>query len=167
MSYKSPPTAHGQYYDTTDQAIASATTAQIVTFNSTDFQTGVTKGTGTGSVANSRFTLPSTGIYAFFLSAIVDSTAGTGELRMWFRSAASGGTPADIANSNTIISVSSTTEAVLAVNFYYNCTAINDIVEIWMSGDATTVRLNATVAGVTPTRPASPSIIMTINKMSK
>ena len=167
MSYKSPPTAHGQYYDTTDQAIASATTAQIVTFNTTDLQTGIIKGTGTGSVANSRFTLPSTGIYAFFISAIVDSTSGSGEARMWFRSAASGGTPADIANSNTIVTIPATTEIVLAVNFYYNCTAINDIVEVWFSGDGTNVRLNATAAGVTPTRPATPSIIMTINKISK
>lgn len=167
MSYKSPPTAHGQYFDTTSQTIATTTVAQIVTFDTTDFQTGIIKGTGTGSVANSRFTLPTTGIYAFFVSAIVDTSSGNGELRMWFRSATSGNTPADIASSNTVVSVSSTIESVLAVNYYYNCATINEIVEIWMSGDATACRLHAVAAGASPTRPAAPSIILTINKISK
>tara|TARA_R110000868_G_scaffold213526_1_gene463622 strand:- start:283 stop:786 length:504 start_codon:yes stop_codon:yes gene_type:complete len=167
MSYKSPPTAHGQYFDTTTQTIASATTAQIITFNTTDVQTGMTKGTGTGSVANSRFTLPSTGIYQFNLSVVVNvASGGAKSMSVWFRSAVSGGTPADIANSATTIDVS-TVSQVLSVPFFYNCTAINDIVEIWMSGTATACEILAVAAGVSPTRPASPSIIMTINKISK
>lgn len=169
MSYKSPPTTHGQFYDTTTQTIAASATAQIVTFDTTDTGStaGVSKGTGTGSVANSRFTLTGTGVYQFLLTAIVDSASGAGELRLWFRSAAAGNTPADIANSNTITSVSATTETVLAVGFYYNATAINDIVEIWISGDTTNVRMRAVAAGATPTRPAAPSIVLNINKISK
>lgn len=167
MSYKSPPTAHGEYSDSTTQLIASATTAQIVTFDTTEEQDGIIKGTGTGSVANSRFTLPSTGVYQFNISAMVSSTSGSHQLRMWFRAAASAGTPADIARSNTVVDVAANTIGILAIPFFYNCTAIGDIVEVWMSGDGTQSELLAVAAGVTPTRPAAPSIVMAVNKISK
>ena len=167
MSYKISPIPFAQYLDTTTQAIASSTAAQIITFDTTTSQSGIAKGTGTGAVANSRFTLNTTGDYLFIISAIADSSSGAHNLNIWVRYAASGGTPADLANSNTIQNMSGTVNSLIAVPFIITATAIGDIVELWMSGDSTNSRILAVAAGVTPTRPAVPSIILTISKISK
>ena len=41
----------------------------------------------------------------------------------------------------------------------------DDYVELWMSGDSNTLSLVNLPAGTTPTRPASPSIRMTIDRL--
>jgi len=167
MSYKISPIPHAQYLDTTTQSIVSATTAQIITWDTTIQEKGIVKGTGTGAVANSRFTLNTIGEYLFLISAIADSTSGVHTLDIWVRTAASGGTPADVANSNTHQSMTGTANGLIAVPFIITATAIGDIVEFWMRGDGTQSRLLSIAAGVSPTRPAVPSIILTINKISK
>lgn len=168
MSFKISPIEHGEYLDTTTQSIASSTVAQIITFNtSVDVGNGIVLGTGTGSVANSRFTFLTTGNYLVAFSAICNSTSGNHNINIWLRSATAGNTPADIANSNTLQAMSGSVNGVMTVTFIYQTATQNEILELWMSGDSTNSQIQAIAAGVSPTRPATPSIILTVNKISK
>lgn len=167
MSYIISPIEHATFLDTTTQSISSSTTAQIITYNTTLDAVGITLVTGTGSVANSRITLPTIGDYMVTFSAECNSTSGNHNLNVWMRQAAAGGTPADVANSNSIVYLTGSVSAVMTVNFIVECTAKGDILELWMSGDSTNSQLLAVAAGSSPTRPAIPSIIVTVNKISK
>ena len=53
-------------------------------------------------------------------------------------------------------------ETVIAVTFVQKF-VVGDYFEFWCWGDNTGVKLLATAAGTSPTRPAVPSIIMTAN----
>jgi hypothetical protein len=168
MSFKISPIEYGQWFDTTTQSIASSAVAQIVTFNGTSDETaGITKGTGTGSVANSRFTFATTGAYLVVFSAICNSASGNHNINIWFRTATAGNTPADVTNSNTIAYMSGSASEVMAVTFFLRTVTQGETLEIWMSGDSSNSQIQTTVAGVSPTRPATPSIILSINKISK
>ena len=166
-AYKFPPAAHAEYLDTTTQAIASATTAQIVTFNTTTHQQGVTLSTGTGSVANSRFVFGDPGSYSIQVSAIADISAGAHSLELWLRTATVGNTPADVANSNTVQNMTGTVTGLIGVTFHFDAVTIGDMAELWISGDSTNSQMLAIAAETSPTRPATPSIIVTINKVSE
>lgn len=169
-SYKLPPTGSATFLDTANQTITSPTLAQIVTYNTTINARGITLTTGTGSVANSRMVFATTGEYLVTVSAVMATPGGGSHYTaIWARTAAAGGTPADVANSNTAVTNVGATQNVVAVTFIVEVTAANDVLELWMSGDQSGAGtgLVASAAGSSPTRPASPSIIVTVNKISK
>ena len=71
------------------------------------------------------------------------------------------GTP--IADTNTIIQIpNASTETVLAVAFAVDLTA-GQYIELMYRGDNAAVRMVQTAAGASPTRPASPAVILKIN----
>jgi hypothetical protein len=141
--------------DSTDQAIANVTLAQLITFNTDVSHSGITR------TSSSRFTIPNPGTYLITFSAIVYSTSLGKVINIWIRK---DGT--DIASSNTPYTFKSNGIAsIITVTFIETFTA-NQYFELWMWGDDTGVKLDATAAGTSPTRPASPSIIMTVNKIS-
>jgi hypothetical protein len=140
--------------DSTDQAIANITLAQVITFDTDIYHSGITR------TSASRFTITQAGAYMICFSGIASGATGK-VIEAWIRV---DGT--DVPSSNTIYTfkgVGLTT--IIAVSFIHVFTA-GQYFEWWTWGDSTSCQWEATAAGSTPTRPACPSIIMTCNKIS-
>ena len=154
---------YGAFQDTTDQT-ATANTATVMTFNTTDFSNGVTV------ASNSKLTVAQAGIYNLQFSAQFDNTdTQEHDVSIWLRQDASGaGT--DIAGSAGLVGVPSSHggisgHSIVGWNYFITLNA-NDFVEIWWSTPSTQVTIQAYAAGTSPTRPATASVVATLTFVS-
>jgi len=146
---------YGSFYSTQDQTNAGATTVNKMTLNTTDIASGVS------IVSNSRITIANPGIYNIQFSAQLDKTdSGDDVVDIWLCKNGS-----NVANSNTQTTlVGNNGKFVAAWNFVVQASA-GDYYEIcWHSAD-TGVFLNYVAAASTPTRPAIPSVILTVTQI--
>jgi hypothetical protein len=154
---------YGAFSDTTDQT-ATANTATVMTFNTTDFANGV-------SVAStSKLTVAQAGIYNLQFSGQFDN-ADTQEhdVSIWLRQDASGA-GVDVAGSTGFVGVPSKHGAfnghiIVGWNYFLTLNA-NDFVEIWWSTPSTQVTIQAYAAGTSPTRPTTASVVATLTFVS-
>lgn len=153
-------TPYGAFQDSTDQSAAAANTAYPVTLNTTDYAHGI-------SVTNSsRIKALSYGIYnAQFSLQFVNTDTQIQDVSLWFRK---NGT--DIANSNSEFSIPNSHggisgRLIAAMNFWIELNA-NDYFEIIWSTTSTLVSIQQIPTQTTPTRPATPSAIVTVNFQS-
>lgn len=149
------PAYFGSFYSTQDQASAGANTANKMTLNTTDVSNGVS------IVSSSRITIANAGIYNIQFSAQLDKTdSGDDVVDIWLCKNGS-----NVANTNTQTTLTGNSgKHVAAWNFFVNAAA-SDYHEIcWSSPDAS-VFLNYIASQSTPTRPATPSVIVTVNKV--
>ena len=158
---------YGAFQDTTDQT-ATANTATVMTFNTTDYANGVSVVTSGGKA--SRLTVAQAGIYNLQFSAQFDN-ADTQEhdVSIWLRQDASGaGT--DIAGSAGFVGIPSSHggingHIIAGWNYFVKLNA-NDFVEIWWSTPSTQVTIQAYAAGTSPTRPSTASVVATLSFVS-
>ena len=146
---------YGSFYSTVDQISAGANQVNKMTFNNTDLSYGVS------IVSSSRITIANAGIYNLQFSAQLDKTdSGDDVVDIWFCKNGN-----IIANSNTQTTlIGNNGKHVASWNFFVNAAA-GDYYEIcWTSADAG-VFMNYVTAQSTPTRPAIPSVILTVNKI--
>jgi uncharacterized lipoprotein YbaY len=147
---------YGSFQSLADQTAAAANTAYEITYDTTDFSNGVSV------VSSSRITVKNYGIYNFQTSIqFTNADSQEHAVSVWFRK---NGT--DISNSNTQLSIiarhgSIDGSIVFAVNFYFELEA-NDYIEMMWSTTDTDVKLEYLAAQTTPTRPATPSVIATM-----
>jgi hypothetical protein len=139
-------------YDTTDQTNAGATAANIITYNTTDFASGIS------IVSNSQITIANSGKYNIQFSAqFQKSSGGEDNVDIWLKKNGS-----NVANSNTKLTLAGNPGyAVAAWNLLVDATAGDYYQLAWASAD-TTMELHADGTGVDPTRPAIPSIILSV-----
>ena len=149
---------YGAFQDSTDQVAANTTTAYAVTFNTTDFANGVTV------ASNSRITVADAGIWNLQFSIQLKNTTNDGQdVDVWFRK---NGT--NIANSNSRFhppprkSAGDPSHIIAALNFFIDMAA-NDYVEIVWRTENTGVSIEHFGTSTSPTRPAVPSVIATMN----
>jgi len=152
---------YGAFQDGTDQVAANTTTANAITFDTTDFSNGVTLSN------SSRLNASQAGIYDIQFSIQFKNTTNDGQdVDVWFRK---NGT--NIANSNSrfhVVARKSTgdpSHLVAALNFFVSLSA-NDYVEIMWNPTNVGVSIEHFAASSTPTRPAVPSVIATLSFMS-
>ena len=146
---------YGSFYSTQDQTNAGATATNKMTLNTTDIASGVS------IVSNSRVTIANAGIYNIQFSAQLDKTdSGDDIVDIWL---CKNGSP--VANTNTQMTlVGNNGKHVAAWNFVVQASA-GDYFEIcWHSAD-TGVFLNYVAAASNPTRPAIPSVILTVSQI--
>jgi hypothetical protein len=157
MSYKLPPTSHANVYSTQIQAYSGTTNGQTITFTNIDDSAGIIL------TGNTKIQVTSNGYYQFGVSAIFNQTSGSGfEYDLWFSK-----NGVLIPNTNTkIVIASATSEQLLSVLITMNLLALQYIEFIWYCSSANG-RLLATAAGTNPTRPLSPSIIVSVIKVSE
>jgi hypothetical protein len=154
---------YGAFEDTTDQT-ATANTATVMTFNTTDFTNGVTVVTSGGKA--SRLTLAQAGIYNLQFSVQFENTdTQEQDVTIWLRK---NGT--DIAGSAGFVGVASSHggisgHAIVGWNYFITFAA-NDYIEIYWSTPSTLVTIQAYAAGVSPTRPSTASIVATLSFVS-
>lgn len=155
------PVPYGSFQDSTDQSAASTTAAYAITFNTTDFASGVSV------VSNSQITFETAGLYNVqFSIQFSNSDTQIQDVDVWFRK---NGT--DIAASNSRFSVPNShggTDGALiaALNFYVQVAA-NDYIQLMWHTTSTLVRIEHIPTQTTPTRPATPSVILTVNKVDE
>jgi hypothetical protein len=148
---------YGAFQDSTDQTAASTTVAYPMTFNTTDFSNGVYLSN------SSRMNVRNAGIYNLQFSVQLQNTDNAQHtVDIWFRK---NGT--DIAASNSMFTVPPRKSASIyghiigAINYFVELVA-NDYVEIVWRTESTTVSLEQLPTQTSPTRPATPSVIATM-----
>jgi len=158
---------YGAFSDTTDQT-ATANTATVMTFNTTDFANGVSVVTSGGKA--SRLTVAQAGIYNLQFSVQLQNADNQlHDVSIWLRQDASGA-GIDIPGSTGFISVPNSHggidgHAIVGWNYFVTLDA-NDFVEIWWSTPSTQVTIQAYAAGTSPTRPTTASVVATLSFVS-
>ena len=152
--------------DNTDQAIVSTTASQLITFDTDVSRHGIDR------TSSSRFTISTPGTYLITFSGLVVGINGKA-ICMWLRSGTHAGASTvsdNVADSNTYYTFKSTGgTGIIAVAFLQNFVSTQWF-EFLSWGDDTSNKWDYTAAvadnpGVTPGRPACPSIIFTANRI--
>jgi hypothetical protein len=153
--------SHGSFYDTTDQTATSTTTAYAITLNTTDISQGVSL------VSSSQITVEDAGIYNIQFSAqLANDTNAPQDIDIWLRK-----NGVDIANSNSRFGLATRKSAgapyhvIGSLNFVVEVQAIDYIELMWCTTDVG-ARIEQYPAGTSPTRPAIPSVIVTVVRVS-
>jgi hypothetical protein len=149
---------YGAFQDSTDQTAASTTVAYAITFNTTDFSNGVTLSN------SSRLNVANAGLYNLQFSIQFKNTTNDGQdVDVWFRK---NGTNIDNSNSRFHLVARKGTgdpsHIIAALNFFVDMAA-NDYVEIMWRTENTGVNIEHFGTSTSPTRPAIPSVIATMN----
>jgi len=154
-------TPYGAFQDSTDQTAANTTTAYAITFNTTDYTNSITLSN------SSRLNVANPGLYNIqFSIQFKNTTNDTQEVEVWFRK---NGT--DISNSNNRFgmpprkSAGDPSHLIAAMNFYVSLEANDYIQLMWKTSD-TGLSIEHYASGTSPTRPATPSVIATMNFVS-
>ena len=148
---------YGAFQDSTDQTAASTTTAYPMTFNTTDFSNGVYLSN------SSRLNVRNAGIYNVQFSVQLENQdSAQHDVDIWFRK---NGTNITASNSKFTVparkSASIFGHVIGAINYFVELAA-NDYIEIVWRTESTDVSLEQTPAESSPTRPATPSVIATM-----
>ena len=144
--------------DNTDQAIANVTLDQVITFDTDVSKQGIVR------TSSSRFTIATTGSYLITFSGVAQGKLNE-YIAVWLKVDG-----VNVADSNTLYRFKANDmDTVISVSFIQTFTA-GQYFEFWTWGSATTSFWNYTAAvpgvgGVTPGRPACPSIIFTCNRI--
>ena len=152
---------YGAFQDSTDQVAANTTTAYAITFDTTDFNNGVTLSN------SSRLNVSQSGIYNIQFSVqLVNTTNASVDIDIWFRK---NGTNIDKSNSRFGLaprkSMGDPFHLIGAMNFFVSLDT-NDYVELmWRTSDVGAY-IEHYAASSTPTRPSIPSVIATVTFVS-
>ena len=152
---------YGAFQDSTDQTAANTTTAYAITFDTTDFNNGVTLSN------SSRLNVSQSGIYNIQFSVqLVNTTNASVDIDIWFRK---NGTNIDKSNSRFGLaprkSAGDPFHLIGAMNFFVSLDT-NDYVELmWRTSDVGAY-IEHYAASSTPTRPSIPSVIVTVTFVS-
>ena len=152
---------YGAFQDSTNQTAASTTAAYAITLNTTDYSNGV-------YVSNSsRVNVRNAGVYNLqFSIQFKNTTNSSQDIDVWFRK---NGT--DITASNSRFGVPARHSSgdpshfIGALNYFIELAAGDYLEKMWRVSD-TGVSIEAFAAGTSPTRPAVPSVITTVNYVS-
>jgi hypothetical protein len=150
---------YGAFHSNTTQTAAAANTAYAMTYDTTDYTNGVTV------ASSSRLTAANAGMYNVQFSCQFTNTDSVDhDISIWLRK---NGT--DVAASNTMLDIpskhgSTNGHIVAAWNFFIQLSA-SDYVELVWSTDSTQVSIEATGTQTSPTRPSTPSIIVTVDRV--
>jgi hypothetical protein len=152
---------YGAFQDSTDQTAANTTTAYAITFDTTDFNNGVTLSN------SSRLNVSQAGIYNIqFSIQFKNTTNDTQDVDVWFKK---NGTNIDNSNSRFGLparkSSGDPSHLISAMNFFVSMET-NDYIEIMWRPSDVGVSIEHFATSSTPTRPAIPSVITTVTFVS-
>ena len=151
---------YGVFSDDTDQAAISTTAAYAMQFNTTDYSNGV------AIVGGDQITVSESGVYNIQFSAQLNNTDSLAhDVDIWFQK---NGTPEP--NSNTVVTVPSSHGGVdghlVAAWNYVIYLEAGEYMRIYWRTSNIAVTIEHFDAQVSPTRPATPSIILTVTFVS-
>jgi len=151
--------SYGSFYDTTNQANTPASTARAINISSTATASGVS------IVSGNRITVDHDGIYNIqFSLQLIKTSNNNGDADIWLRY-----NGVDVPNSNSIVTLidgsKGSSKTITAWNFVQAMTASSYCQIYWSAAD-TGLTIYAVGTQSTPTRPATPSMIVTVDKIS-
>lgn len=155
-----PANKYGYFYDTTTQTCALNGVAAFK-YNTPVQTNGVTI-VNNGSGFPTRITIAYDGVYNIQFSAQLYRTSGGSpkQVSIWLRK-----NGIDVPNSNTHISVQANANYLLASWNFFEAFNAGEYAEImWTQDDAIDIQYDS--ANLTIPHPATPSIILTVNKVS-
>ena len=151
-------TPYGAWQDSTTQSAASTTTAYPITFDTVDYESNIVL------QSSSQLKVTYAGLYNIqFSLQLSNLDNATQDVDVWFRV---NGT--NVPKSNSIFGLaprknSSDPYHVIAAINYYAQLAANDYVQIMWRASNTAITIDALGTQASPTRPATPSAIVTMN----
>jgi len=154
---------YASFYDTTNQVAAYTTDAYPVTCNTPNGADGITLNSG------SQITFLHPGTYNIqfsFQFVNTDNNANNAqEVNIWFRQNGS-----NVAYSNSRFTIPNrhgtiNGHAITALNFIATTTSNNEYVQIMWQTDNISISLETLPAASTPTRPITPSVIITAQQI--
>lgn len=155
---------YGSFYSTATQTAANTTTAYPITFSNTAVSNGVTL------ESSSRLTVEYAGLYNLQFSAQLENTTNASvDIDIWFRK---NGDTSTIANSNSRFGlaprkgVGDPYHTVGTVNLFIDLQAADYVELVWCTTDIG-ADIASYAAGTSPTRPLVPSVIATMNYVSR
>ena len=147
----------GSFSDNSIQSVPAINTATAMTLTKTEIG-----GYGVSLVNGTQIKVDNAGIYNLQFSAQMSkSTAGATDVTIWFRK---NGT--DVPNSATDFNLSGNTALEVAAWNYFFDLAAGDYVEIIWSIPVTGITIEKKDTRTTPTRPAVPSLIVTMQRVN-
>jgi len=147
---------YGGFYSNVSQTVTAANTATALTFNGTEYSNSVSVGTPT-----SRIVIATAGLYVIDVDMqFSKANASTSTVDFWFRR---NGT--DITNSASTVTLSGNNVRVATAHTLLEEVAVNDYFEIMMSSPDSQMQVTATGTQTSPTRPAAPSVLLTVTRM--
>ena len=161
----SPRPKYGAFQDSTTQTIDSATTAYPVKLNTTDFSSGVS--VVTDGTNPTRVTIADAGVYniQFSLQLANASASAVGDVDVWLRT-----NETDIPASSSQVSIVASHggvsgKLIIALNYLLQFTAGQYFQLMWR-GSSTDVTMPSIESQINPTRPSTPSAIVTVTQVS-
>jgi hypothetical protein len=151
---------YGAFQDTTDQSLATITATANITLNTTDYSLG------TSLVDGYKIKVDYSGLYNVqFSIQFVNTDNNIHDIDIWFKKNNS-----NVAGSNSKFSVpnrhgGTDGHLIAALNFNIEL-AKDDYVSLAWATSSTAVTVEHLAAQTTPTRPATPSAIVTIQYLS-
>lgn len=150
---------YGSFYDTTDQSAASTTAAYVINLNTTAESNGVSIASG------NQATFAAAGTYNFQYSIqFKNADNQIHDVNVWLRKNGS-----DVADSNSKYSIpnrhGSTDGQLIAAINYVLTLAASDYLQLVWSTTSTQVTIDTFAAGVSPTVPLTPSVIVTATQV--
>lgn len=151
---------YGGFQDLTDQSIVSTTTAYQMAFGTLDFALGMS------IVDGSKIKVDYSGLYNFqFSSQFINTDSQIQDISIWFSK-----NGINIPNSNGEFSIqnkhgSINGSLIAGYNLFVEM-AKNDYVQINWSATNTAVSMQHIEAQTSPTRPVTPSVILTVSYVS-
>jgi hypothetical protein len=151
---------YGAFQDSTDQSISTITATANISLNTTDYALG------TSIVDGYKVKVDYSGLYNVqFSLQFVNTDTQIQDVDVWFRKNGS-----DVASSNSKFSIpnshgGTSGHLIAALNFNIEL-AKDDYVHLAWATTSTQVTIEQLAAQTTPTRPATPSAIVTIQYLS-
>jgi hypothetical protein len=148
---------YGSFSDSSTQNNAGATSANVMTFDTTDLSVGVSV------VSSSRITVALPGVYNLLFSSQFLRAGGTGfsTVDVWVRK-----NGVDVEYSTGAFNVpNSGGKTVASWDYLFNLASGDYIEFLWCSSD-TSVQMWAAAAGTGPTRPTTPSVAVTVMQVA-
>lgn len=150
----------GGFYDTTTQSVTSTTQAYVITLNGSD-----PNNDGVSIVSGSRITFAQLGVYNVCTSIQFQNTdTQIHDATVWFRR-----NGVDVTNSASYVSVPNSHGGTPGNLIFYvdlpQKLSTNDYMEIVWSATSTQVTLSNIAAASSPTRPSSPSVLVTVHQI--
>lgn len=154
--YASSGNLHGAFHSEVTQTALSANTTIVMSAETTDYAQGVTV------VNNSQFTVASGGTYNLQFSSVFTKVQG-GSIEfvsIWPRINGN-----NVPWSNTDMSMANNNELIVAAwNFVLELNG-GDYIELVWSTTTTSMQMLAEAPQINPTRPGTPSIIITLTQI--
>lgn len=150
----------GSFWDTTDQTIASTTTAYVIGISNAD-----TNNDGVSVVSGNRLTVANAGVYRASISIqFTNNQPQAYDAVFWMRK-----NGVDIADSASRVTVPSTHGGInghlIVMVELVQKLAAGDYLQYAWTAENTGVKIETLPAGTTPVHPQIPSVIVTVNQI--